>query len=87
MENNSERKVVTEVRSLSLEEIELNLTMIPEKEQKVLELRYGLDGGNIRTQKEVAEILGISVSSVNENFQILAIIVFRGLKFYFHETQ
>lgn len=65
MENNSERKVVTEVRSLSLEEIELNLTMIPEKEQKVLELRYGLDGGNIRTQKEVAEILGISVSSVN----------------------
>ena len=41
MENNSERKVVTEVRS------------------------YGLDGGNIRTQKEVAEILGISVSSVN----------------------
>ena len=73
MENNSERKVVTEVRSLSLEEIELNLTMIPEKEQKVLELRYGLDGGNIRTQKEVAEILGISVSSVNEGFQILAI--------------
>ena len=65
MENSSERKVVTEVRSLNIEEIEANLTMIPEQEQKVLELRYGLDGGKTNTQKEVAELLGISVSSVN----------------------
>ena len=33
---------------------------LPEREAKVLELRHGLDGGNIRTLREVSETLGIS---------------------------
>ena len=65
MENNKERKVVTEVHSLSIEEIEANLELIPENEQRVLELRYGLKGKEIKKQREVAEILGISLSNVN----------------------
>ena len=33
---------------------------LPEREAKVLELRHGLDGGDIRTLREVSEKLGIS---------------------------
>ena len=33
---------------------------LPEREAKVLELRHGLDGGEIRTLREVSETLGIS---------------------------
>ena len=43
-----ERALVEAVRSL------------PEREAKVLEMRHGLDGGDIRTLREVSEVLGIS---------------------------
>ncbi len=43
-----ERSLVEAVRAL------------PEREAKVLELRHGLDGGDIRTLREVSEKLGIS---------------------------
>jgi RNA polymerase primary sigma factor len=33
---------------------------LPEREARVLEMRHGLDGGGIRTLREVSEILGIS---------------------------
>lgn len=33
---------------------------LPEREAKILELRHGLDGGDIRTLREVSETLGIS---------------------------
>ena len=43
-----ERALVEAVRSL------------PEREAKVLEMRHGLDGGDVRTLREVSEVLGIS---------------------------
>jgi RNA polymerase primary sigma factor len=43
-----ERALVEAVRSL------------PEREARVLEMRHGLDGGNVRTLREVSEVLGIS---------------------------
>jgi RNA polymerase primary sigma factor len=43
-----ERALVEAVRSL------------PEREARVLEMRHGLDGGDIRTLREVSEVLGIS---------------------------
>src|SRR5215216_6719544 len=33
---------------------------LPEREAKVLEMRHGLDGGDVRTLREVSEVLGIS---------------------------
>lgn len=33
---------------------------LPEREAKVLQMRHGLDGGGIRTLREVSEMLGIS---------------------------
>ncbi len=33
---------------------------LPEREARVLEMRHGLDGGNVRTLREVSEALGIS---------------------------
>jgi RNA polymerase primary sigma factor len=43
-----ERALVEAVRSL------------PEREARVLEMRHGLDGGDVRTLREVSEVLGIS---------------------------
>jgi RNA polymerase primary sigma factor len=43
-----ERALVEAVRSL------------PEREARVLEMRHGLDGQNVRTLREVSEVLGIS---------------------------
>jgi RNA polymerase primary sigma factor len=43
-----ERALVEAVRSL------------PEREARVLKMRHGLDGGDIRTLREVSEVLGIS---------------------------
>jgi RNA polymerase primary sigma factor len=33
---------------------------LPEREAKVLQMRHGLDGGDVRTLREVSEVLGIS---------------------------
>ena len=38
---------------------------LPEREQLIIELRFGLDGQEERTQKEVADRLGISQSYIS----------------------
>lgn len=40
-------------------------TVLEEREKKVIELRYGLHDGKVRTQRETAKILGISRSYVS----------------------
>ncbi|WP_068748203.1 RNA polymerase sporulation sigma factor SigE [Thermovenabulum gondwanense] len=41
------------------------LKKLPKRERSIMELRYGLNGGKEKTQKEVAEILGISQSYIS----------------------
>jgi len=41
------------------------LGRLGERERRVLTMRYGLEGGRARTQKEVARVLGISRSYVS----------------------
>lgn len=41
------------------------LEQLPEKEKKIVTLRYGIGGGEEKTQKEVADILGISQSYIS----------------------
>jgi RNA polymerase primary sigma factor len=36
------------------------VSSLPEREAKVLQMRHGLDGGDVRTLREVSEVLGIS---------------------------
>ena len=38
---------------------------LDEREQKIMKLRFGLDGGEEKTQKEVADIIGISQSYIS----------------------
>lgn len=38
---------------------------LPEREREILHLRYGLTGGDEKTQKEVADLLGISQSYIS----------------------
>ena len=38
---------------------------LPDKEQTIVKLRYGIGGGREKTQKEVADILGISQSYIS----------------------
>lgn len=59
--------VVSEEVELSLEEERLyeKLKELSDRERKVLELRYGLKNGKDKTQREIAEKLGISRSYVS----------------------
>lgn len=41
------------------------LSKLDEREQVIIALRYGLDGGNELTQKEVADMMGISQSYIS----------------------
>lgn len=41
------------------------LTKLNDKERKIMRLRYGLSGGKEKTQKEVADMLGISQSYIS----------------------
>ena len=41
------------------------LSRLPEREARIIFLRFGLDGGPERTQKEVADLLGISQSYIS----------------------
>ena len=41
------------------------LTKLNDKERKIMHLRYGLKGGKEKTQKEVADMLGISQSYIS----------------------
>ena len=36
------------------------VSSLPEREARVLQMRHGLDGGDVRTLREVSEVLGIS---------------------------
>ena len=38
---------------------------LDERERRIIELRFGLDGGDEMTQKEVADLLGISQSYIS----------------------
>ena len=62
-----EKKIVTEIHTMNeeqIEKLELNLKKLSAKEQAVLIHRYGLEGQDRKTQKETAEILGLSESSI-----------------------
>ena len=41
------------------------LNQLPDKEKTIVRLRYGLGGGREKTQKEVADLLGISQSYIS----------------------
>ena len=41
------------------------IAMLPQREQRIITMRFGLDGGKERTQKEVADCLGISQSYIS----------------------
>ena len=43
----------------------LALTKLNDKERKIMHLRYGLSGGKEKTQKEVADMIGISQSYIS----------------------
>lgn len=45
--------------------LETALTRLNAREQRIMKLRFGLGGGRERTQKEVADILGISQSYIS----------------------
>lgn len=54
MENQVERRLLDE-----------GLARLSKREQKIIEMRFGLDGNDERTQKEVADMLGISQSYIS----------------------
>lgn len=43
----------------------LAMTKLSDREKKIMKLRFGLDGGEEKTQKEVADLLGISQSYIS----------------------
>lgn len=45
--------------------LEIALKMLNEREKKIMELRFGLNDGVEKTQKEVADLLGISQSYIS----------------------
>ncbi len=45
--------------------LEEGLAKLSEREQRIIQMRFGLDGGEEKTQKEVADILGISQSYIS----------------------
>lgn len=45
--------------------LEIALGRLNKREQKIMELRFGVKGNNARTQKEVADLLGISQSYIS----------------------
>ena len=51
-------------RRITLEQVQKALPSLPERERKVLTLRYGLEDGVVHPQHEIADELGISRSYV-----------------------
>lgn len=45
--------------------LEIAIKKLSSREKKIIELRFGLTGGNEKTQKEVADMLGISQSYIS----------------------
>ena len=42
-----------------------SLSKLPQREQRIMNMRFGLDGGEEMTQKDVADALGISQSYIS----------------------
>ena len=42
-----------------------SFSRLPERERKIVEMRFGLDGKEEKTQKEIAEMMGISQSYIS----------------------
>ena len=63
----TEPEVVHEELELKMDKQELmrNLDMLPERDKEIMVLRYGLNNSEEYTQKEVADILGISQSYIS----------------------
>ncbi len=58
--------VFTSIESSVDEELlKTALKTLPERERRIMALRFGLDGGEEMTQKEVADMLGISQSYIS----------------------
>ncbi len=58
--------VFTSIESSVDEELlQAALKTLPERERRIMALRFGLDGGEEMTQKEVADMLGISQSYIS----------------------
>ncbi|MFQ6033756.1 MAG: sigma-70 family RNA polymerase sigma factor, partial [Candidatus Bipolaricaulia bacterium] len=53
-------------KELLLSELEESLKELPEREQQILELRYGLKGQKSLTLEEIGKILGISRERVRQ---------------------
>lgn len=45
--------------------LRMALSNLSDRERKIMELRFGLDGGEEKTQKDVADLLGISQSYIS----------------------
>ena len=45
--------------------LEVAMTKLNDREREIMELRYGLNGGEEKTQREVADMLGISQSYIS----------------------
>lgn len=45
--------------------LDIAMKKLSKRERKIMELRFGLNGGNEKTQKEVADLLGISQSYIS----------------------
>jgi RNA polymerase primary sigma factor len=52
--------------SLRHEDIELALSALPERERRVIELRYGLDGSQPRTLEEVGRAFGVTRERIRQ---------------------
>jgi RNA polymerase primary sigma factor len=52
-------------KELRLEEVENILSCLSSKEQEILRLRYGLDGGFVKTPEEISEILNLSRQDIH----------------------
>jgi RNA polymerase sporulation-specific sigma factor len=52
-------------REVDRELLGLAMTKLSDREKRIMELRFGLDGGPEKTQKEVADQLGISQSYIS----------------------
>jgi RNA polymerase sporulation-specific sigma factor len=51
--------------SVDQELLQKALLILPERERRIMSLRFGLDGADEMTQKEVADMLGISQSYIS----------------------
>ena len=58
-------KEVAEIKDLMIEKTDKMEKVLKERERKILEMRYGLNGNKPITQHQIAKMLGISRSYVS----------------------